>query len=953
MFRSPKGMSINPGTIPKEVGTAMKVFIQHFFSIGLTLVLVVGAMGLGGLPQPAFARSAAQGVNLALNKPVTCSSTESGAFPCSAAVDGNTGTRWSSAFSDPQWIRIDLGTTTTIGTVTLRWEAAYGRSFQIQTSPDATNWTSIYSTTTGTGGVQTLTVSGSGRYIRMYGTARGTGYGYSLWEFEVYGSSGPTNTPTRTYTPSRTNTPSTPTNTRTPTKTSTIGTCGTTNIALNKPATSSSNENTSMTPNLAVDGNTGTRWSSAFSDPQWIQIDLGTSQNICRVRLLWEAAYGRSYQIQVSDNTTSWTTIYTTTTGDGGTDDLTGLSGSGRYIRMYGTVRALPYGYSLWEFEVYSGTGPTATFTYTPTRTSTGVTPSFTPTRTNTATPTVTGTGNPPACNQPNVPDFGPNMHIFDPGMSAASIQAQLDADFNMLKDTQTAQFAENRVAEVFKPGTYSVTANVGFYESVAGLGLNPTDVTINGDVTVDAFNASDAGNATQNFWRSAENLTINPSAGADRWAVAQAAPFRRIQVNGGLNVFPASYGWASGGYISDVKVTGQVASASQQQWYSKNSNFGSWSGSVWNMVFSGVTGAPAASFPTPPMTVLSTTPVSRDVPYLYWDGSAYRVFVPSLQTNKSGTSWPNTPGTSLPMSQFYVVKAGDTATTINNALSQGCNLFFTPGIYHVNQTINVTRADTIILGMGYPTIVNDGGVDTMHVADVDGVRLKGLLFDAGTTQANTLLTIGTAGNTTGHASDPVSIQDVFFRIGGQFAGKVSNSLIVNSYDTLIDHIWAWRADHGAGVGWTSNTADQGLIVNGNNVLATGLFVEHYQKYEVVWNGQNGRIIFFQNEMPYDPPDQASYMNGSTKGYAAIKVANSVTTFEAWGLGSYCYFINSPGTANIASARAYEAPQVAGVKWHNLSTVSLGNNGAIINVINTTGPQTPTNSTPATVTTYP
>ncbi len=392
------------------------------------------------------------------------------------------------------------------------------------------------------------------------------------------------------------------------------------------------------------------------------------------------------------------------------------------------------------------------------------------------------------------------------------------------------------------------------------------------------------------------------------------------------------------------------MASASQQQWYSKDSNFGSWNGAVWNMVFSGVVGAPAPSFPASPKTVLGTTPVSRDVPYLYFSGGNYFVFVPSLRTNASGASWPNTPGTSLPMSQFYVVKAGDTATTINNALSQNCNLFFTPGVYHVNQTINVNRAGTVVLGIGYPTIVNDNGVNAMQVANVDGVRLKGLLFDAGTTNANTLLTIGTSGNTTGHASNPVSIQDVFFRIGGQFAGKATNSLIVNSYDTIIDHIWAWRADHGSGVGWTANTADQGLVVNGNNVLATGLFVEHYQKYEVTWNGQNGKIIFFQNEMPYDPPNQASWMNGSTNGYAAIKVANTVTTFEAWGLGSYCYFNVNPA---VVSARAYEAPNVAGVKWHNLSTVSLGNNGAIINVINTTGPQTPTNSTPATVTTYP
>jgi hypothetical protein len=303
-----------------------------------------------------------------------------------------------------------------------------------------------------------------------------------------------------------------------------------------------------------------------------------------------------------------------------------------------------------------------------------------------------------------------------------------------------------------------------------------------------------------------------------------------------------------------------------------------------------------------------------------------------------------------LPMSQFYVVTPGTSAATINNMLNQNCNLFFTPGVYHVNQTINVNRANTVVLGIGYPTIVNDGGVVAMQVANVDGVRIKGILFDAGTTAANAQMIVGTAGNTTSHAGNPVTLQDVFFRVGGQFAGKTINSLIVNANDTIIDHTWIWRADHGAGVGWTVNTADTGLIVNGNNVLATGLFVEHYQKYQVIWNGQNGRTIFFQNEIGYDQPNQAAWMNGSTRGYAAYKVANNVTTHEAWGLGSYI-FLNVD--TSIWADRAFEVPNTPGVRLHNISTVSLGNAGMIQFVINNTGATTPTNSTPATVANYP
>ncbi|WP_335982984.1 MULTISPECIES: hypothetical protein [Streptomycetaceae] len=557
---------------------------------------------------------------------------------------------------------------------------------------------------------------------------------------------------------------------------------------------------------------------------------------------------------------------------------------------------------------------------------------------------------------QSDTPDFGPNVHVFDPSMGDAAIQSELDSQFNQMKDTATAQFSENRVADLFKPGTYNVEDNVGFYTSVAGLGQNPDDVSINGDVTVDAFNASDAGNATQNFWRSAENLAITPSSGTDRWAVAQAAPFRRIDVRGNLALYPASYGYASGGFIADTKVSGQASSVSQQQWYTRNSNLGSWDGGVWNMVFSGVSGAPSTTFPNPPETTLATTPVSRDVPYLYVDGSGnYRVFEPSLQTDSSGASWANgsTAGTSLPMSQFYVVKAGDTAETINAALAEGCNLFVTPGVYHLDQTLDVTRADTTILGVGYPTFVPDNGVDAMKVADVDGVRLKGLLFDAGTTNSQALLTVGPSGSTADHSADPTTIQDVFFRIGGENAGKATDSLVVNSNNTIIDHIWAWRADHGnsGSVGWTTNTADNGLTVNGDDVLADGLFVEHYQKYEVVWNGQGGRTIFFQNENPYDPPDQASWMSSSgVDGYAAYKVADDVTSHEAWGLGSYCYFNVNPAVNNY---HAFEAPDTAGVKFHDALTVSLGGVGTITHVINDTGAVTASDTTPTDVVSYP
>lgn len=234
------------------------------------------------------------------------------------AVDGDSTTRWGSEYNDAEWLQIDLGQTYDITSVQLNWEAAYGLAYSIQVSDDAASWTTIYTTNSGDGGVDELKgLSGSGRYVRMLGIDRGTSWGYSLWDFNVYG---------------------------TPTDLAQAGTA---------TASSIKNNNPDRVPQKAIDGSSTTRWGSEYADPQWLQIDLGHSVEITGVRLNWETAYGASYSIQVSNDGTAWTTLYTTTTGDGGVDEITGLSGSGQYIRMYGTARGTSYGYSLWDFNVY------------------------------------------------------------------------------------------------------------------------------------------------------------------------------------------------------------------------------------------------------------------------------------------------------------------------------------------------------------------------------------------------------------------------------------------------------------------------------------------------------------------------------------------------------------------------------------------------------------------------
>ncbi|GAA4093230.1 discoidin domain-containing protein [Actinomadura miaoliensis] len=294
-------------------------------SVTLGALSLLAACAVSVTARPAAA-AACGTANAALNRPATASSVENGAFPASAAVDGDGGTRWSSAFSDPQWLQVDLGATKSICRVVLTWEAAHARAFQLQTSTDGSNWTPIYTTGTGTGGTQTLDVTGTGRYLRMYGTARGTGYGYSLWEMAVHtaDTAVPSGTP----------------------------------ISAFKKVSASSWEGGNA-PAAALDGRTTTRWASLTGDDQWLKVDLGGIGTITGLTLNWEAAYATGYRVEVSDDDSTWRTLHSTTTGKGGVENLT-VSGKGRYVRFTGTARATGYGYSLWEFQVHGTLDTTA-----------------------------------------------------------------------------------------------------------------------------------------------------------------------------------------------------------------------------------------------------------------------------------------------------------------------------------------------------------------------------------------------------------------------------------------------------------------------------------------------------------------------------------------------------------------------------------------------------------------
>ncbi|WP_078901391.1 discoidin domain-containing protein [Actinacidiphila yeochonensis] len=266
------------------------------------------------------------GTNIALGKTATSSSNESASFPASNAVDGDISTRWSSGFSDPQWLQVDLGQSYNLTHASLTWEAAAASAYQLQVSPDGTNWTTVYTNSNSPQDLQDTALSTTGRYVRVYATGRASQYGDSLYELGLYGTpasgGGGTNPGTGTL------------------------------LSQGKTATASASENSSFTAPMAVDGDLGTRWSSGFSDPQWLQVDLGAVHTLSQVKLDWETAYGTAYQIQTSTDGSTWTTVYSTTTGTGGNETLP-ITGSGRYVRLYGTARSTQYGYSLWEFQVY------------------------------------------------------------------------------------------------------------------------------------------------------------------------------------------------------------------------------------------------------------------------------------------------------------------------------------------------------------------------------------------------------------------------------------------------------------------------------------------------------------------------------------------------------------------------------------------------------------------------
>ena len=569
----------------------------------------------------------------------------------------------------------------------------------------------------------------------------------------------------------------------------------------------------------------------------------------------------------------------------------------------------------------------------------------------------LTGTAAAAAQSADDSPDLGVNVTVFDPSMPVSEIQATLDATHAAQVDNE---MGTDRFAYLFEPGTYGTAENplqikVGYYTEIAGLGASPTDVVINGKVeTYNRCLAPDNCVALVNFWRTLSNLSINVNAAgqdgcratANFWAVSQAASMRRVAISGNtlslMDYCTAGPQFASGGFIADSSLPNTL-NGSQQQWLTRNSELGGWTNGVWNQVFSGVVGAPDdAGFPNPPYTTLDTTPVSREKPYLFIDEHGdYSVRVPAARTQTSGTSWANgmTPGRTLPISAFFVAKPSDSVKVINNQLARGKHLLLTPGMYDIARSIEIKRRDTVVLGLGHATLTAVDGSTPLEVADVPGVIVAGVTVDAGPEESPVLLQVGSRhGRSKGTAQNPTTLSDVYFRVGGPHVGKVGTALEVNSDHVLIDHTWVWRADHGIEgftdtERWNTNIGRNGVVVNGDKVTANGLFVEHFQQYNTVWNGDDGTTILYQNELPYDPPTQADWMNGSVEGWAGYKVGDGVRTHTLYGGGVYVFNRNNP---SIHTENGFEVPDTPGVRLHHIMTVNLGA-GTVDHVVNGVG----------------
>ena len=530
-------------------------------------------------------------------------------------------------------------------------------------------------------------------------------------------------------------------------------------------------------------------------------------------------------------------------------------------------------------------------------------------------------------------PDFGPNVAVFDPSMPSAAIQAEIDKVYAVQRRNE---FGSERNALLFLPGEYKVDVPVGFYTEVLGLGASPDGVHITGNVHSDAASRND--NATTTFWRAAEGFSVTPTGGTMQWAVSQAVPFRRMHVRGNM-VLNQKHGWASGGWMSDSLIDGNVDSGTQQQWISRNCEWGSWTGANWNMVFVGVPHPPAGEWPDPPYTKIAQTPVVREKPFLA--GGCRR----QVQRARSGAAhqqlghhlaWRIHTGEIHPAEQVLHCAAGRRYGGEHQcATGQGQE----PAVYAGHLRTEGRHPRDAAQHGGAGAWIRHAEADQRHGRHDHGRcgrdhrRRAAVRCGRGEVAGAAR---GRAEGKQGPAREESHLAARCFLPGRAARESGARWGIWRSTATTPSSITpgsGGRTMARASAG-TATPSANGLVVNGNDVTIYGLFVEHHQQFQVLWNGNGGRTYFYQSEIPYDPPTQASYTSASgPNGWASYKVADGVTSHEAWGLGIYSVFRHP----DVVLSRAIEVPKTPACRFHHMITVSLDDKGEISNVINDTG----------------
>ena len=572
---------------------------------------------------------------------------------------------------------------------------------------------------------------------------------------------------------------------------------------------------------------------------------------------------------------------------------------------------------------------------------------------------------------EPNPPKWPSSVHVFAPTDDMQKIQDIITAAYNTNgghTPSNHGQFSSERFAFLFKPGSYDVDCPVGYYTQVLGLGKLPSDVEFTSPKGVYSQEQDfTIGGALSTFWRSAENFKSSATnkwyVGVGMmWAVSQAAPLRRIEIENNLLLYEyeppiPGAGEASGGYFSNIYVHNTVSTGSQQQWFARDSTINLWQGGVWNMVISGIDGKQIPPNHcgnhngTIPMTTIEKTPVISEKPYIKFDVKTEKFFlqIPPLKHNSHGADFidndenGNNPilnaTQSIDFSNVYVTQLDDTAMIMNEKLNKGLHLLISPGIYHLDQPLVINKPNQIILGLGLATLVSAKQNILISIGSIDGVRICGLILQAGPDangiSAPTLLEWGrTDSYHAGNPQNPGFLHDVFARVGGP-DGTSSNPVAANSMvhirngNVIGDNMWLWRADHadGGAVTYDSNPCDNGMVIDGNDVTMYGLAVEHTEKDLTIWNGENGHTYFYQSELPYGVT-QEEYGN-----YVGYHVASNVKQHAGYGIGVYSFFRDH----NVTVKSGIKVPHQLESNFVHPFTVFLNGHGGILHIINDKG----------------